>query len=84
MTGRDVVAACPASRASSRTTATPLALSSAPGACGTVSRWAPTTIGGASGEDPGRRATRLSVCPAPTWNPADSPAGTRKSCRVTS
>ena len=78
------VGSAAASRAVSRTTATPEALSSAPGACGTVSRWAPTTRRARPGRRPGGRATTFHVSPAPTGTPHELPAGTCSRCRCTS
>ncbi len=57
-------------------TPTPDALSSAPGACGTVSRWAPTSRCGSPGRRPGGVATTLTERPAPTGTPHETPAGT--------
>ena len=72
---RHRVPASAAIRASSSMTATPLALSSAPGACGTVSRWAPTRTYGWPGSRSGGRATTLVVLPASTGMPHETPCG---------
>ncbi len=61
----------------------PEALSSAPGACGTVSRWAPTASHGRPGRMSPRVATRLTDRPAGTGTPQETPAGVRNGCRRT-
>ena len=74
-TGRRV-SSCADIRASSSSTLMPDASSSAPGACGTVSRWALTTRCGSVGSKPGRVATTLVVVPESTSMPQEFPAGT--------
>ena len=71
-------------RAVSSSTAMPDALSSAPGATATVSRWAPTTTYGDRASKPRGRATTLTDVPASTGTPHELPAGTGKDCRDTS
>ncbi len=61
----------------------PEALSSAPGACGTVSRWAPTASQGFPGRTSPRVATTLTERPAGTGTPQDTPAGVWNGCRRT-
>ncbi len=60
---------CLSMRASSIIVVTPDALSSAPGDCGTVSRWAPITTCGRDGSKPGGSATTLTGRPAGTRTP---------------
>ena len=71
-------------RAVSSSTAMPDALSSAPGATATVSRWAPTRRYGDRASKPRGRATTLTDVPASTGTPHELPAGTGKDCRDTS
>ena len=61
----------------------PEALSSAPGACGTVSRCAPTSSHGSPGTTSPRVATRLTDGPAGTGISHETPAGVWNRCRST-
>ena len=70
-------------RESSSMTPMPDALSSAPRAAATVSRWAPTTTCCAAGSKPGGSATTFCDVPAPTGTPHESPAGTGTGVCVT-
>ena len=63
-------------------TATPLALSSAPGACGTVSRWAPTRRCGRVEVEVGRRCDDVVRRPGPDVDPPRHPGRDRE--RLTS
>ena len=71
-------------RAVSSSTAMPDALSSAPGATATVSRWAPTTTYGDRASKARGRATTLTDVPASTGTPHELPADTGKDWRDTS
>ncbi|MDF2748509.1 MAG: hypothetical protein K0S98_2796 [Propionibacteriaceae bacterium] len=75
---------CAAIRASWSMTAMPEALSSAPGAVGTVSRWAPTTTCGFRESKPGGSAITFADLPRLTGVPQEFPAGTRTVVRRTS
>src|SRR6478735_12552289 len=61
----------------------PDALSSAPGACGTVSRCPPTSSHGRPGTTSPRVTTRLTEGPAGTGTPYDVTAGVGNRCRST-